>query len=92
MEAALQFEPVTLSDLVASGAELTVHCRACGHWGVIDPALLPATIRNRPVPALEGRFRCSHCNGRNTCAMPLYPAQKRASRATGKGWIDPPGE
>lgn len=75
-----KFDPVTVDDLIQDNAELSAHCRACGHWKVTAAADLPARIRARAVPSLEGVFRCTWCQSRNTTAMPYYRQQKRPSR------------
>jgi hypothetical protein len=66
------FEPVTVGDLVDKGLRISIHCRACGHWSDADPACLPLP-RTAEIPRLEGAFRCTRCNSRKSCAMPLYP-------------------
>lgn len=87
----MQYDPVTIADLVSGGAELTAHCRRCGHWKTVNPVGLPDRFDSRTLPSLEGAFRCSRCGSRNTCAMPLYAPQKRDYRQSGAGWIMPPG-
>lgn len=67
-----KFEPVLLGDLVRQGLSVSLHCRACGHWTSVGAAVLPIHPAT-PVPDMEGRFRCSRCGSRNSCAMPLYP-------------------
>jgi hypothetical protein len=66
------FEPVTIGHLVEKGLMLTIHCRSCGHWAEANPAGLPLPA-NAAIPALEGAFRCTRCDSRQSCAMPLYP-------------------
>jgi transcription elongation factor Elf1 len=66
------FEPVTVGDLVERGLKMTIHCRACGHFAEAEPAAMKLPP-GRPVPQLDGAFRCSLCGSRNSCAMPLYP-------------------
>jgi hypothetical protein len=88
----MDFVAVTISDLISEGAEVSAHCRDCGHFRTLLAETLPGRFRGVPVPALEGVFRCSRCQSTNTTAMPLYGPQKRVSRATGQGWIKPPAE
>ena len=88
----MQFQPVTIADLIAQEAEISAHCRVCGHFRVLPASSLPERLRSRAVPSLDGVFRCSDCGSRDTTAMPLYRQQKRASKAAGQGWIMPPAE
>jgi transcription elongation factor Elf1 len=66
------FEPVTVRDLIERGLKMTIHCRACGHFVEAEPAGMPLDP-HRPVPQLDGAFRCGVCGSSNSCAMPLYP-------------------
>jgi hypothetical protein len=86
----MEFTPVTISDLIEAGAELSAHCRDCGHFKTLPAGTLPNRLHDLPVPSLEGKFRCSCCHSTNTTAMPLYGPQKRISRTAGQGWITPP--
>lgn len=65
------FEPATLADMMTLGIGITAHCRKCGHWKRLLPDRLGLPL-TRPVPSLEGVFKCSICGSRNTCAMPEY--------------------
>jgi hypothetical protein len=69
------FEPARLLHMISLGINITVHCRECGHWLRMDPKTLPLA-KSRSIPSLEGVFRCSQCNSRNTCAMPEYVRPK----------------
>jgi hypothetical protein len=74
----MEFTPVAISDLIAAGAELSAHCRNCGHFKVLAPAGLPDRLYSRAVPALEGVFRCSHCQGRERHRHVAVRAAKKA--------------
>jgi transcription elongation factor Elf1 len=66
------FEPVTVGDLIGRGLKMTIHCRACGHFVEAEPVGMKLAP-GRPVPQLDGAFKCSVCGSRDSCAMPLYP-------------------
>lgn len=72
-------DAATIGYLIGRGMELEIHCIACAHYALRDPAELgldPAT----PVPALAARFRCSRCGSKDTQARPHY---ERGATLTG---------
>ncbi len=84
------YQPATLADLNNDNDRLMVFCRQCQHFALLDPAKLKLP-GHRSIPSLDGLFRCSECDSRDTAAEPRYATQFiNAAQPAGQGWIAPP--
>lgn len=65
-------DAVTIAWLIERGLDAGLHCYPCGRHVVVKPAALPFAA-DTPMPAMEGRFRCTRCGSTKTAARPEWP-------------------
>lgn len=82
-------DAVTVGRLVETDVPLGIHCRRCGRFRSVPAGEVGLDLAT-PVPALEGRFRCSRCGSTATEARPDYVRPPAGPSPT--AWGPPPAE